>query len=160
MIIRWSSCHRITWIHDNQQQIIYCLVVPREMSTPYNNWVSIGEFGLSAPALWNSGSVPPPRGIRAQCPRPVEFRLSAPAPWVQLNITSLVECPRQVKFRMSAPATRIVSSSAPATCISRGGGTEVEFHLAGDLSTGRGHWTRVAGALSAYLYHRYRWRES
>ena len=80
-------------------------------------------------------SVPPPCAIPVQCPRGMCL----------LNMTSLVEFPRPMVF----------SQSDPARCMPRGGGTHLECHVAGELSTGRGHWTHVAGALFAYLYHRW-----
>ena len=54
------------------------------------------EFRLSAPAPWNSGSVPPPR----------EFRLSAPAPW---NSDYNINYMKRLRD--------FFISSAPATCI-------------------------------------------
>ena len=100
-------------------------------------------FQLSAPAPWSpaqwprtvdSISVPPPCAIPVECPRGMCW----------LIMTSLVEFPRPMVF----------SQSDPARCMPRGGGTHLECHVAGELSTGRGHWTHVAGALFAYLYHR------
>ena len=124
---------------------------------------------LSAPVLWipcqcprpvvltdllggtfrkvNSSSVPPPRG----------FQLSAPAPWIPaqwprpVDFSSVpppcaipVECPRGMCWLIMTslvefPRPMVFSQSDPARCMPRGGGTHLECHVAGELSTGRGH---------------------
>ena len=77
------------------------------------------SFQIECPCPVDFMSVPPPRAIPVECPRGMCW----------LIMTSLVEFPRPMVF----------SQSDPARCMPRGGGTHLECHVAGELSTGRGH---------------------